>query len=491
MKTGIVSSGSGLTVKRSGVVCILLLFVLLVNCKRKDREEPLPLPPVATEPAMPFGIQDFMVEGVPKENIRFTALYRDAPNDQVVITLPENYPFGDSLKVTMKLPEGYVIKNVFQGMLDPKGFSVNYGGYNTNIAVINTATGNQAGGLQMTVDPVKPIVVPSVGHGYDFMLEGEEIYVPIQALNWGTPGTLADRGPSQPDSVVHGQVLFRNLKTGTVSVSRLAYSSLPENKSFEMRIPATLEAGDYEMTPVRHNRRAVVPDRLSLKYGAPKFAKEYNYNRSVFNDKSNIITYKGYNLLPGHTYEIELWSDFFPKKRFPLVPVDHLTMVGDLPPESEPGTYKSALYIDGKVAVTFVNPLTTHNLVFIHKDQRQPALSVLSQSSSRFSTYTGFKLYEPASSLKRTEPVLALYESPPGNPGVPSNDTRLFFKNTETGTEYTLPQTGFSTGMLPYRMYKSPDELPSGKYQVRFGIRYNPEAPETVSGLYYSEIVVE
>ncbi len=465
---------------------LFLVLILLTHCKRKENIDPMP--PVAAEPTQPFGITDFTVKGVAKENIRFTTLHKDSEDHQVVITLPADFPSADSIRVSMKLPEGFEIRNNFNKPLNPEGFSVLYRDSGLTIAVVNSATGNVAGGLHLVVDPVKPIVVSSSVGDHALALEGEELYIPLLVQNWGTYTTVVPQGAGQPDSLVYGQALFRNLITGTVTVSRISWRPNQQGSSLFASVPAGIEAGDYEMTVVRHNRRAVVPDKLSLKYGAPKISRFYSI--SIFSYESSQIAYSGYNLLPGHTYELELSSDFFPKQRFPLTPTSRLRISAQLPASLKPGTYKTTLYVDGKEVVND-NLLTKHDLVLVFEDKQQPALLVISQLRSDFSTSNGAGLYTPIAILNRTDPVVLQYQAHSSNPGVFTNDSRLFFKNTETGAEFVLPQTGFSSSMLPYRMYRSPSELPAGKYQVKFGIRHTPEGEEHISGLYYEEIVVE
>ncbi len=352
----------------------------------------------------------------------------------------------------------------------------------------------------MIVDPLKPIVVPSVGHDYSFTLEGKNLFIFLPVLNWGTEYTSASGrnfnniggSVEKLDSLVENYVLFRNIKTGNLTNSprSVGHYVSNENGLAFLSIPREFEAGEYEMTVVRRDRRAIVPDKLKLTYGVPR-SHEF-YSTEVFNDKGNIISYKGYNLVPGHTYEVELENDYFPKQRFPLIPVTHLTMTGHLPLELATGTYKANLLINGK-AETYTNLITRYNLVTIHKQQQQPALTVLTQPSLKFNNPTGLTLYEQTTLLKRSEPVLALYKAHSSNfiPGVRTNGSRLLFKNINTGAEFSIPQTGFSSGSLPYLLYTIPAEMPAGKYQVRFGVRYSPEGNEYISGLYYQEIKIE
>jgi len=348
------------------LVPFFLLLLLLINCKRQERLDPIP--PVAAEPALPRGILDFKVVGVPKENIRFStfgSVNGELTNRHVIISLPADYPYGDTIKIVAKIPKGYRIVDPFKNELNPDGFSFAYHGAEVGFFAVDSLGGHNQ--IELYVNPVKPIGVASAGKVRTYTIGGNDESPDIEVRNWGTYRMMIKKADGL-DSLVDGYAEFRNVKTGAMMIG-LVGSAIPHLGYDRMYVgvPTTITDGEYEITLVRHDRRAVVPYRMILKYGLPKVTGS-NYFKGVFNHEDNAISYTGFNLLD-HIYEIELSSFFFPKKRFPLIPINHLLIATKLPMELAPGTYKAILYLNGK-ALSDKNPLTGQSLVFIRKSTR-------------------------------------------------------------------------------------------------------------------------
>ncbi|MCF2489157.1 hypothetical protein [Dyadobacter sp. CY347] len=427
----------------------LLLIVLLVTCKKEDEG---PAPEMVTQ-NLPTGLLSFTIDEVPQENIRFATIEQNGPHhDRIVITLPKEYAKGDEMTVTIKMMEGFLIRDGSMNEYNPSEMKLNFSKTGClAFTVYDKKNDVYPGAFYLYVDPTIPMTAPSTGKNYEETLDGTETFVYIPVQNLGTAETITENNKWVSDV----EIFIKNKKTGVVTPSRGAYYlENPNNDLFAM-IPAAMEAGEYELTVQKQNRKVVIPDALVLKYG--KSIVRMLPFTSASKDTSNSISYSGYNLLPEHKYIMELKNDFTSPKRVTLSPTNYLTLKQEIPASFPSGNYEATLFIDGKEMPSYWN--YNRNILEIKKDARQPSLATL--SNERNAVLGEVTLYKAITTFKKSEPIIADLRD-----GGNKSNIIMFLKNVASGKTFELPFSGKTDSFIPFSLFNIPKEVPVGKYEV-------------------------
>lgn len=450
--------------------CYLFLVLLLAaGCNKKS--EPQPYIPAGDKPAGVLGVE---AQGVPKENIRFSKLSED-DLDRIVITLPQNYPANAPIKLKFHLAEGFSLAGHSSSSID----LADYNGKSRTISVMNSEQVYY--NIPIIVNPTSPIIVPATGRSYEFTLEnGHSVIFSIPISNWGTAG----------DMIYWDELFIRNKATGETTSTSLYFSQNTPDARAALSIPATFPAGEYELTVVRGNRRAIIPDPLVLRYGRPVI----HYNQAdAFEDAGYTVRYSGYNLSSENTYRLELKNDFLPARQFDLNPLNHLSVGAQLPSDLPTGNYEATLYVNDE-AVQYSNLSTGVYLVYARRDEFQPAIGLVSKLSNRFDVLmAGHTFFKPAKSFSRDDELIMHVAGYPKGIGNTTNvEVRLFLKNITTGKEYEPQHTGIFRGIgaLPYYQY-APNDIPAGDYEARVGVYVKTQNELHISERYHQAIRIE
>lgn len=427
----------------------LLLLILLVACKKKDDG---PAPEIVTR-SLPTGLLSFTIDDVPQENIRFATIEENGPHhNRIVITLPKAYPKGDEMTVRIKMMEDLVILDGSMNEYNPGEMKLNFSKTGSlEFTVYNKISKVYLGNFYLYVDPTIPLTAPSTGKNYEETLDGTETFIYIPVQNLGTAETITEKN----EWVTGVDIFIKNKKTGIVTTSRGAYYlGNPNNDLFAM-IPAAMEAGEYELTVQKQNRKVIIPDALVLKYGKP--VVQILPFTSASMDTSSSISYLGYNLLPEHKYIMELRNDFTAPMRLELSPNSHLSLKHDIPASFPSGNYEAVLFIDGKEMPSYWN--YNRNILEIKEDSRQPSLATLSNEKN--AVLGEVTLYKAITTFKKSEPIIADLR----DGGYKSNIIMLL-KNVATGKTFKLPFSGKTDSFLPFSIFNITEEVPTGKYEV-------------------------
>jgi hypothetical protein len=446
----------------------LLLLALLVTCKKKENE---PAPEILTQ-NLPTGLLSFTIDEVPQENIRFATIEQNGPHhNRIMITLPREYSKGDEMTVRIKMMEGYVIQDGSMNEYEPSEMKLNFSKTGSlGFSVYDKKNDVYPVYFYLYVDPTIPLTAPSTGKNYEETLDGTETFVYIPVQNLGTAETITENNKW----VTNVDIFIKNKNTGIVTPSRGAYYlENPNNDLFAM-IPAGMEAGEYELTVQKQNRKVVIPDALVLKYG--KSIVRMSPFTSASKDTSNSISYLGYNLLPEHKYIMELKNDFTTPVRLELSPINHLTLKQEIPSSFPSGNYEATIFVDGKEMPSYWN--YNRNILEIKKDSRQPSLATL--SNERNAVLGEVKLYKAITTFKKSEPIIADLRD-----GGNKSNIIMFLKNMATGKTFELPFSGKTDSFIPFSIFNIPKEVPSGKYEV-----FVSEA-DKISERYHKIIIIE
>ncbi len=423
----------------------------------------------------PVGIIGVEAAGIPKENISFPMSDGERNPNRIAITLPQDYPVNATIKLRFQLAEGYSIDES-GSILDLS----DYDGKSRAITLMNSGEFYQ--NIHISVNPTSPITVAATGRSYEFTLEnGQNVYFSVPVSNWGT----------FDDRFSGSRVFIRNTATGETTESGLSFSSnTPTETRASLSIPAHLTAGEYEITIERGNRKAVIPDRLILRYGQPGIL--YNW-ANAFENAGYTVKYSGYNLTSENTYRLELKNDFLPARQFDLTPVNHLSLETRLPVDLPTGNYEATLYVNDE-AVQYSNLSTGVYLVYARRDEFQPAIGLVSKLSNRFDVLmAGHTFFKPAKSFSRDDELIMHVAGYPKDIGNTTNvEVRLFLKNITTGKEYEPQHTGIFRGIgaLPYYQY-TPGDIPAGDYEVRAGVYVKTQNELHISERYHQAIRIE
>lgn len=465
---------------------ISLILLNLLACKSSRSIEEIK--PVPSETVLPWRVLSFSIADVPAENIRFVNRYQGGGTSHIIVSLPENYPHGDLLKISIKIPSGHRLSDGINDILDSESISTPFNGQLLKYFVTDY-TGSDSykpyGVMLVEVTPAVPMVSPSIGENYKFTLDGESKVIFLQALNWGTDETLNEK-----DSLImNGYTHFKNKRTGAVTTSRSDFKVPNEKNWLNALVTETMEAGEYEITIQRDQRKVTLTDALVLTYGAPIIRSRDFYSISAFSDSSFKVSYPGFNLFPGHTYELQISSEFLNPVKVNLTPESRLSVAGLLPKDILPGSYKAALYIDQKV-VSYNNYLTETNLIYVKSQQSQPAIGLLSQQSQRYNSNSDFASFTPITDFKRDEDIIAYVQGQAPFKGAWPGKIFLHLKNTQTDLEYALPQTSLYNylGVILYPLFKISDSVPAGSYSARCSVQYDGDPTIYMSGNYYKSI---
>lgn len=440
---------------------LFLALFLAAGCEKKRGPEPYT--PTWDRPVGILGVE---AEGIPKENISFSRLNKN-DRDRIVITLPQDYPANAVIKLKFQLAEGFSIAGHPSSTLD----LADYNGKSRTIAVMNSE--KVYDDIPIIVNPTSPIIVPATGRSYEFTLEnGHPVIFSIPISNWGTAG----------DMIYWDELFIRNKATGETISTSLYFSQNTPDARAALSIPAAFPAGEYELTVVRGNRRAIIRDPLVLRYGRPVI----HYNQAnAFENAGYTVRYAGYNLTSENTYRLELKNDFLPARKFDLALLNHLSVGTQLPADLPAGNYEATLYLNDE-AVQYSNLSTGVNLVYVRKDEQQPAIAVLSKLSNRLDVLiAGHTFFKPAKSFSRNEEFIMDVAHYPNNlGGIANAKVRLFLKNVTTGKEYEPRYTGIFKGIegKSFYQYAPVDNISAGDYEARLGI-YN----KTLNELHTSE----
>lgn len=463
----------------------LIIFNLLACKSSKKVEE---IKPIQNEDALPWGVLSFSLADVPFENIRFVNKYQGNSSSHVIVVLPENYPHGDLLKLNIKIPPGYRLRSDSKDSLNSENFSTPFNGQKLRYLVTDY-TGLDSykpyGEILIEVTPSVPIVSPSSGESFKITLDGEPKVIFLPAVNWGTDETLNEK-----DSlIINGYTHFKNKRSGIVTTSSSDFKVPNEKNWLNARLPETMEAGEYEMTLQRDQRKVTLKDAVVLTYGDPIIRPRDFYSISAFTDSSFKVSYSGFNLFTGHTYELQISNEFSSVIKVNLKPQSRFELEGFLPKDVARGAYKAALYIDQK-AVSYHNFITETNLVYAKKQLNEPAIGLLSQQSERYDSYSDFASYTPIKNFRRDQEILAYLDVLAPFKGATPSQVILLLKNLQSGLDYELPQTSLYNhlGVTIYPLFKILESVPAGTYSVRCSIQYTGDPKIYVSGNYYKTI---
>lgn len=348
--------------------------------------------------------------------------------------------------------EGFVIQDDSKNEYDPSEMKLNFSKTGSlGFSVYDKKSDVYPGNFYLYVDPTIPMTAPSTGKNHEETLDGTETFVYIPVQNLGTAETITENNKWVTDV----DILIKNKKTGIVTPSRGAYYlENPNNDLFAM-IPAEMEAGEYELTVQKQNRKVVIPDPLVLKYG--KSIVRMSPFTSASKDTSNSISYLGYNLLPEHKYIMELKNDFTAPVRVTLSPTNHLTLKQEIPASFPSGNYEAILFIDGKEMPSYSN--YNRNVLEIKKDGGQPSLATL--SNERNAVLGEVTLYKAITTFKKSEPIIADLRD-----GGNKSNIIMFLKNVAMGKTFELPFSGKTDSFIPFSLFNIPKEVPAGKYEV-------------------------
>ncbi|TLV02204.1 hypothetical protein [Dyadobacter luticola] len=422
---------------------ILLLF-LLVTCKKQDDYEPL----LKVVEGLPAGITSFMIDEVPKENIRFVNLMQ---TDQVVVTLPQNYTKGEKLITHFKLAKGIVVLDSFQKESDGSTVELNFDKADVlTLMVYDKKLDAPVGRINIYVDPTTPLTAVSKGKNYEEVLEGELVLVPFTVQNLGTLQTITDKNELSENIGVS----VKNKKTGVITGTYANRYNSDHGLELLAVIPPDLEAGEYEVTVQKQNRKVVLPDALVLKYGEPLILNQIVTSTSK--DGAKLIRFNGYNLLPERKYTVELKNDFTAPQQLTLFPENQLSIKQTLPASLAGGNYEATLFIDGKEVPS--SSSFGGNLLAVKRETGQPILVMVSNKSNVVNGEVTF--YKATTTFKKSEPIIAYLRD------IERKDMALLFKNVVGGKTYELKFNGTTETMYAFSYFDIPENVPAGKYEV-------------------------
>ncbi|MEO6286734.1 MAG: hypothetical protein ABIN80_25325 [Dyadobacter sp.] len=433
------------------------LYSIILFCAITSCESELPSQPKFILPSeilkMPGNMLAFAVDEVPKENIRFINLDKSSPNyNHIVVTLPKTYTKGDKIIARIKLSDGYGLRNHLLREYEAREVELDFS--NTNdipLLIYDKKNDFNVSSFHIYVDPTVPLTATSAGKDYEQVLEGQGVYFHLPVDHLGTAQTI-----TETDSAIHQvSVLIKNKKTNLTTIVSADYSQPNESNELFVHVPPEIEAGEYELTIQKQDRKVVVPDALILKYGSP--IVQFWPVTSTIKDDAKTISFNGYNLIPNHEYLLELKSDFSETQRLKLSPANHLSIQYNFPASFPAGNYEAALFIDGKELPSYMS--FNRNVVIVKKESSQPMVTLLSNYDNGVPGEV--LLYKAITTFKRNQVIIGDFRD-----GVRANMV-LLFKNTTTGKQYELPYSGSTPNFMSFSYFNIPANVPNGKYEVR------------------------
>lgn len=467
-------------------VYLLLLLFILISCKKKDLE--IVVPPKSVEQELPDGIDGLNVKGVAQSGILFSDLNQNGMQPYwIQITLPSDYPYGEMMTLSFKMKAGYSLGWGDGTQFDPKEITLDYEGGFFMINIISPEN-KILDQIYVQVNPTKPLEAPSLGKQHNLVIDGNQLLAMVPVKNWGTNYYLND---SLTTWVRGGKAMLKNIQSGE-TVEGQAVFDVIESEYVAVVIPETIDAGEYELTLVRNQRSVVAPDRIVIKYGDPIIKKIQFVNQTTIRSEGNVVLYHGFNMIPGHKYEMALHNDLMEVRKFALAPVSHIELQTKLPMEMPSGTYQVELFIDG-MPVEYWNEPTGVVLLYVKTNPNEPAIGIISQRSQVFTTLEGSKWYMPVSNFNREEEIILLGDTRPHILVNEGQISKLILKSVDDNQTYELPLSNVTVpAFLTYfPQFILKDRVPSGRYEVRLSIQVKGEDKPRMSGPYYRIITIE
>lgn len=385
------------------------------------------------------------------------------------------------------MKEGYGIGTGYDTRLESDTLTLHYEGGHFTFLVL-TPENKARNQIYIYINPTKPLEAPSQDRPHDIVISSESISTSVPVKNWGTNHYLDD---NLTNEVRGGMAMLRNTQTGKVIPAEATFNQT-DSGYINVQIPDTIEAGEYDLTLTRNNRSVVVPDKVVIRYGEPFIRIPDFISKSTYNQGGYVLSYRGYNIKPGHRYEMVLSSDLTGTQKIPMTPKSHMELQVTLPPDMPQGSYQAGIHIDDK-PVNYVNLMTDINLVHVRENENQPTIALLSQRSQFYRGPVG-GLYHPITRFNRNEDIVLLAETKPHilakeGQGV----ARMILDRVDGEGTYELPLSdSIAPALLSFfPQFKITDNIPLGRYKTRISIQENEEATPRVSGPYYRIITIE
>ncbi|MCE6990996.1 hypothetical protein [Dyadobacter sp. CY323] len=419
-------------------ICFLLLIAFL-GCKDKNEPEPF-------TGDINSVVKEFKIVGVSDENIKMV-------DNQVFVTLPAGYAFGDVIKPTVKLNNQFqLVTDISQGL----EFEARPVGIQTRSSVHGNFD------FRIHVIPADPFKIVGAQKDIDITID-QTAFTELLVTNVGSYPFANESGKLSEDV----QVILTDQTTGAevFSISTALGSDSAGASRLAVYFPVNTPAGNFKPVIKVGEKKVDFPKLINVKYGDLNLDlsgwKVYPANRS--------LSVRGYNILPDAEYTMEIENDFVPARKIKLTWEDHNNLNVKLPADMPFGNYRAKLFVNGKEYGGKLNPRLS-NLNFIAFDS-QPYIVSLSQPSL---LQTGeCKYYKETKTLARSQDILAntWFTTANENSDVTETaDFKLKLVNRETKKEHLL-------NSLPARFYTDcffqvftqfpiPTDVSSGKYEV-------------------------